>query len=51
MINLAYFSLLLGLIKMFEYSAEDAKTKKFLSYATIAVIFIVIGITFGRAGL
>lgn len=51
MINLVYFSIILGLLKIFEYSAEDAKIKKFISYATIAVMFIVIGITFGRAGL
>jgi hypothetical protein len=42
---------LLGLIRICEYSTEDAKTRKFLSYANIAVTFALIGISLGKAGL
>jgi hypothetical protein len=48
--NLIYFSAMLGLIQIGEYSVEDAKSKKFLSYAKVAVMFSLIGISLGRAG-
>lgn len=43
-------SVMLGFIQVSEYSAENAKVKKFLSYAKIAVIFIVIGYNLSKAG-
>jgi hypothetical protein len=48
--NLVYFSAMLGLIQIGEYSAEDAKMRKFLSYAKIAVMFTLIGFSLGSAG-
>lgn len=48
--DFVYLSAMLGLIKICEYSVEDAKVKKFLSYATIAVMFLIIGINLGKAG-
>ena len=45
------FSAILGLIQICEYSMKNAKIRKFLSYAKIAVMFILIGISLGRANI
>lgn len=45
------FSALLGLIQIGEYTSENDKMKKFLSYLKVAIIFLVIGISLGRVDL
>lgn len=47
--TLVYFTARLGLIQIGEYSVEDAKVRRFLSYAKVAVIFLLIGISIGKA--
>lgn len=53
--NLVYFStalgLILGLIQICDYSTENTKTKNFLSYARIAVMFALIGFSLGRISI
>jgi hypothetical protein len=41
---------LLGIIQIGEYSVEDAVTRRFLSYAKVAVLFLLIGISLGKTG-
>ncbi|SMC29424.1 hypothetical protein SAMN02745134_03894 [Clostridium acidisoli DSM 12555] len=49
--DFVYLSAMLGLIQICEYSVEDAKVRKPLSYAKVAVMFLIIGITLGKAGV
>jgi len=37
------------MVQIAEYSAEDAKLRKVISYCKIAAIFLAIGIVLGRA--
>ena len=41
---------MLGLIQICEYTVDDVKTRKILSYAKTAVMFSFIGLTLGRTG-
>lgn len=41
-------STILGVIKIGEYTTEDVKFKKVLSYLTIAIMFLNIGISIGK---
>lgn len=41
---------MLGLIQIGEYSVKDAMVRTLLSYAKIAVLFLLVGISLGKAG-
>ena len=46
--NLIYLSIALGLIQISEYSEDNAKKKKYLSYIKVAVLFLIIGFNLGK---
>lgn len=50
MFNIYLFSAMLGIIQIGEYTTENAKVRKFLSYAKVAVMFLMVGISLGKAG-
>lgn len=46
--SLVYFSIVLGVIQICEYSDDDVKKKKYFSYIKIAVLFLIIGFNLGK---
>ncbi|MFT8349266.1 hypothetical protein [Clostridium saccharoperbutylacetonicum] len=49
--KIVLLAILLGLIQICEYSTEDPRIKKFISYLKIAAMFTTIGISLGTIGV
>ena len=45
-----FLSAMFGLVQVCEYSTKDSKTRIFLSFLKIAIIFTILGLNLGRAG-